>query len=202
MNKRLAQAGSLIVTGTVLGFAVCLAISCDFGSYLLCMFLALGFIMMTAGFAAECKEDARAAAMTGLAFACVYAVLVLIVYFTQTTVVHLRLLTDREAVFLDFSRSGLMFYLDLLGYGLMALSTFFTGLTITPKTRADKVLKALMLLHGAFFPGCFLMPILGLFMPVEAGAMSQGGVAALLVWCAYFLPVGVLAYRHFSRDKD
>lgn len=199
MNKRLASIGALIVTGTVLGFAVCLAISFDFGSFLICMPLALGFIMMTAGFAAESGEDARVASVTAVAFACVYAVLVLIVYFTQTTVVHLQLLTDREAVFLDFSRSGLMFYLDLLGYGLMALSTFFTGLTVRVKSKADKWLKALLLLHGAFFPGCFLMPILGLFMPVEAGAMGSGGAVALLFWCAYFLPVGILAYKHFAK---
>lgn len=202
MNKRLGRIGSLIVTGAVLGFAVCLAVSFDFGSFLICMLLALGFIMMTAGFAAESGDDARAASITAMAFACVYAVLVLIVYFTQTTVVHLQLPTDREAVYLDFSRSGLMFYLDLLGYGLMALSTFFTGLTVRAKSKADRWLKALLLLHGAFFPGCFLLPMLGVFPPVAAGEMGAGGTVALLFWCAYFLPVGALAYRHFGTKRN
>lgn len=116
-----------------------------------------------------------------------YAVFILMVYFAQTTVVHLNLLNDREAVFLDFSRSGLMFYYDLLGYGLMALSTFFTGLTVTVKDKADRWLKSLLIVHGLFFFSCFFLPILGVFQPVEAGALGKGGA---------------LAYRHFGRKTE
>lgn len=198
MNEKLARAGSLIVTVTVLIFAICQAVSYTFGSFLICMFLALGFVMMTAGFAWESDADAKVASLIAMAFACMYALLVLIVYFAQTTVVRMNLLTQREALFLDFGRSGLIFYYDLLGYGLMALSTFFTGLSMKAKSTADKWLKALLMIHGVFFFGCFFMPVLGVFPPNETGEMGMGGVMALMIWCAYFLPIGVLSYRHFS----
>lgn len=51
---------------------------------------------------------------------------------------------------IDFSKGGLIFNYDLLGYGFMALSTFFTGLTIEGRSKADKVLKWLMLIHGIY----------------------------------------------------
>lgn len=202
MNKKLAQIGSLIVTITVFIFAVCMIVACDFGSFLICMFLAFGFIMMTAGFVQESDSNSKTASIIAMAFACIYAVFVLLVYFAQTTVVNLGLLTDREAVFLDFNRSGLIFYYDLLGYGLMALSTFFTGLTIKAEDKADKWLKILLLVHGVFFLTCFFMPILGIFKPVEAGEMGNGGVIALIIWCIYFLPIGLLSFRHFSKSKN
>ena len=43
--------------------------------------------------------------------------------------------------------AGLLFSYDLLGYGMMALSTFFIGLTIKPKNKKDKWLKYLMMIH-------------------------------------------------------
>ncbi len=32
------------------------------------------------------------------------------------------------------------------------------------------------------------------------GESGNGGIIALLFWCAYFIPVGVLAYRHFDKS--
>ncbi|MBR6890580.1 MAG: hypothetical protein IKN05_06280 [Clostridia bacterium] len=58
-------------------------------------------------------------------------------------------------------------------------------------------LKRLLRLHGAFFIGCFVMPMTGAFSSMAGGQSGSGGVIALVAWCAYFLPVGVLAYRHF-----
>ena len=74
--------------------------------------------------------------------------------------------------------------------------------TMPLTTLQKRWLKALLLLHGAFFPGCFLLPMLGVFPPVAAGEMGAGGTVALLFWCAYFLPVGALAYRHFGTKRN
>ena len=46
--KTIAKIGAAIVTVTVFLFAVCLAIDFTFGSYFVCMFLPLGYIMMAA----------------------------------------------------------------------------------------------------------------------------------------------------------
>lgn len=56
---------------------------------------------------------------------------------------------------------GLVFNLDLLGYGIMALSTSFIGLAINVQNKKDKVLKMLLLIHGIFFIGCLITPMMG-----------------------------------------
>ena len=200
MNEKIARVGSLIVTITVAVFAVCMLIDFSFGSYFICISLPIGFIMMTTGFYNESESSKKVAAMNGVIFAAVYAVLIVIVYFAQLTTVRLESLTEQAAQILDYSKGGLLFNYDLLGYGFMALSTFFTGLTIEGKSKADKVLKWLMLIHGIFFLICLIMPITGILRQTADADAGKGGVIALECWCAYFIPSGVLSYIHFG-DK-
>ena len=151
MNEKIAGAGSLIVTITVVFFAV-------------------------------------------------YAVLIVIVYFAQITTVRLESLTEQAAQILDYSKGGLLFNYDLLGYGFMALSTFFTGLTIEAKLKADKVLKWLMLMHGIFFLVCLIMPITGVLRQTADADAGKGGVIVLVVWCAYFVRVGLLSDIQYEDE--
>ena len=88
MDQVIAKTGSAVVTVTVALFAVCMLIPFHLGSYFVCMLLPIGYIMMTAGFCSECDENHRAAAYAGMTFAAVYAVLILLVYFAQTTKSH------------------------------------------------------------------------------------------------------------------
>ena len=199
MNRMIAKIGAAIVTVTVFLFAVCLASNFTFGSYFVCMFLPMGYLMMTAGLHNECERDRMVAANIGMVFSAVYAVLILLVYFAQTTTVRLESLTEQARSIFDFRRGGLIFNYDLLGYGMMALSTFFTGLSMKAESKPDKWLKALMMIHGIFFLGCFLMPMTGMFSSMANGQTSNSGVIALIIWCAYFLPIGILAYKHFSK---
>lgn len=200
MNEKIAGAGSLIVSITVAVFAVCMLVGFSFGSFFICMILPIGFIMMTTGFFNESEKCRKVAAMNGVIFAAVYAVLIVIVYFAQITTVRLESLTDQAAQILDFNKGGLIFNYDLLGYGFMALSTFFTGLTIEGKSKVDRVLKWLMLIHGFFFIVCLIMPITEVLRQTADANAGKGGVIALECWCAYFIPVGVLSYIHFG-DK-
>lgn len=200
MNRQLSRIGAAIVAITVFLFALFLIVDFLFGSYLVCMFLPIGFIMMTAGLQHESREEKRVAANIGLALACVYAVLILIVYYAQTTSVRLEALSDQAARVLDYRHGGLLFNYDLLGYGMMALSTFFTGLSMDAETHADRWLKALMMIHGVFFLSCFFMPMTGMFVNMSQG--GKGGTWALVAWCAYFFPIGALAYRHFGKKKE
>lgn len=199
MNRTIARIGAGIVTAAVFLFALCLLVDFSFGSYFVCMFLPMGYIMTAAGLHHESGEDRRVAATVGMVFAAVYAVLIFLVYFAQTTSVHQGGLNAQALALLDFKRGGLLFSYDLLGYGMMALSTFFLGLSLRADCRADRWLKGLMLGHGLFFPGCFILPMTGLFRGMSSGETSGGGVLALLLWCAYFFPVGLLACRHFSK---
>lgn len=201
MNRIIAKTGSVIVTATVLAFAVCMLIPFNFGSYFVCMLLPIGYIMMTAGFCCESDENHKAAAYAGMTFAAVYAVLVFLVYFAQTTAVRLDSLNEQAMRILDYQKGGLLFSYDLLGYGMMALSTFFIGLSIKAKTKADKWLKYLMIIHGVFFLSCLIMPMTGAFSSMANGDAGIGGTIALEFWCVYFLPIGILSYIHFRREN-
>lgn len=122
-------------------------------------------------------------------------------YFAQTTSVRLEELDGVALRILDYSQGGLFFSYDLLGYGMMARSTFFIDLTIEAETKADKCLKYLLIIHGVFFFGCFIMPMTGVFCSMASGENSMGGVLALEFWCIYFTPIGILSRIHFSKNK-
>lgn len=201
MNRLIPKIGAGIVTAAVFLFAVCLITNFNFGSYLVCMFLPIGYIMMSAGFHHESDEDRKTTANIGLIFSVVYAVLIFLVYFAQTTSVRLDDLNEQALKILDFRRGGLIFNYDLLGYGMMSLSTFFIGLTIKPKNKSDKWLKYLMMIHGVFFISCFIMPMTGIFGGMSDGDTSSGGVLALVCWCVYFLPIGILSFVHFNVKR-
>lgn len=209
MKNKIGVVGAFINAVSVLLFAVCMIISYDFGSYFVCIFLALSFIMMAAAFEAECNRNTQAAGKAASVFAGIYAALVFIVYFTQCTTVQNEALCGEAAKFLNYNYMGLLFNLDLLGYAMMALSTFFIGLTIEAKNKKDKALKALLLIHGVFFISCLLAPMTGIFVGL-AGEGAAGGTTALELWCAYFLPVSLLSLLHFraaeqrerAADKD
>lgn len=201
MNKIIASTGALITTVSVFLFAVCMLIPFHFGSYFVCMLLPIGYVMMTAGFCEECDEKRRAAANVGMMFAAVYTALIFLVYFAQTTSVRFGPLDEQAMRILDYSRGGLFFNYDLLGYGIMALSTFFVGLTIDARKKSDKWLKYLMLVHGIFFFPCFLMPMTGIFRSMSNGGDNMAGVIALEFWCVYFIPIGILSFAHFRKSK-
>ena len=201
MNQIIPKIGAGIVGTTVFLFAACLLIDFSFGSYFVCMFLPLGYVMMAAGFHDESDCEHKVAATVGVVFSAVYAVLVLLVYFAQTTSVRLDNMPDQALQILDFKRGGLIFNYDLLGYGIMALSTFFIGLSINATSRSDQWLKRLLTLHGVFFFSCFILPMTGIFSGMSAGGSNESGVAALVVWCVYFFPIAVLTYKHFDNVK-
>ena len=201
LNKKVSKAGSAIVTVTVFLFAIFLLIDFSMGGYFVCLILPVGFIMMTAGLHNECEGDCKVAANIGLILAAVYGTFIMLVYFTQLTTVNNDQLNEQAAKLLEFNKYGLIFNYDLLGYGVMALSTFFTGLSIKPKNKTDKWLRALLMIHGVFYFSCTFMPITGIFAKMSSGGDGIGGRLALVAWCIYFLPIGILSFLHFNLRK-
>ena len=201
LNKMIPQVGSAIVTVTVFLFALFLIINYSMGSFFVCLILPIGFIMMTAGLHNEIESDRKVAANIGLILAGVYSTFIMLVYFTQLTTVNNEQLTEQAANLLEMGKCGLIFNFDLLGYGVMALSTFFTGLSMKVKNKADKWLKAFMMIHGVFYFSCTFMPITGMFSKMSSGGNGLGGRLALVAWCVYFLPVGILSFLHFKKDE-
>ena len=199
LNKTIAKVGSGIVTVTVFLFALFLIINYSMGSFFVCLILPLGFIMMTAGLYNECENDRKVAANIGLVLSAVYCTFIMLVYFAQLTTVNNEQLTEQAANLLEMGKCGLIFNYDLLGYGIMALSTFFTGLSMKAKNKTDKWLKALMMIHGVFYLSCTFMPITGMFLKMTSGGDGIGGRLALVAWCVYFLPIGILSFLHYRK---
>ncbi len=202
LNKGVSKVGSAIVTVTVFLFALFLIINIPMGYYFVCLILPIGFIMMTAGLQNECESDRKVAANIGLLLAAVYSTFIMLVYFTQLTTVNNEQLNEQATNLLEFGKFGLIFNFDLLGYGVMALSTFFTGLSMKPKNKKDKWLKALMMIHGVFYFSCTFMPITGMFAKMSSNGDGIGGRLALVAWCVYFLPIGILSFLHFGSRKN
>ena len=201
LNKMISKVGSSIVTVTVFLFALFLMINFPMGYFFVCLILPIGFIMMTAGLQNECEGDGKVAGNIGLILAAVYATFIMLVYFAQLTTVKNELLNEQAANLLVFGKFGLIFNYDLLGYGVMALSTFFTGLSMKPENKTDKWLRALMLIHGVFYFSCTFMPMTGMFAKMSSGGDGIGGRLALVVWCVYFLPIGILSFIHFTKGE-
>jgi len=201
-NNGVSKVGSAIVTVTVFLFALFLIINIPMGYYFVCLILPIGFIMMTAGLQNECESDRKIAANIGLLLAAVYSTFIMLVYFTQLTTVNNEQLNEQATNLLEFGKFGLIFNFDLLGYGVMALSTFFTGLSMKANNKKDKWLKALMMIHGLFYFSCTFMPITGMFAKMSSNGDGIGGRLALVAWCVYFLPIGILSFLHFGSRKN
>lgn len=198
MNKKIGMVSSVVNMLAVVGFGVAMIVGSDFSSYLTSMFIAFSFVPMVSAFTVYTSMEKKAAGYSALVFAAAYAVLIWVVYFAQVTSVRLDPLNEQAAHILDYQQFGLFFSYDLLGYGLMALSTFFIGLTLEPVTIAERWLKGLLLVHGVFFISGLALPMLGLFNREMQGA-DWIGTAVLVFWCAYFTPVGALSYIFFKR---
>ena len=154
------------------------------------------FVPMMCCFLQFAAPERRAAGYVAAVFADMYAAIILLVYFAQLTTVRFGGLTEQARILLDFRQMNLFFSFDLLGYALMSLATFFAGLTVCPRSRTDRWLRALLLIHGVFFISCLLMPMLGVF---RADSPAWIGTAVLEFWCASFCPVAVLPRRYFQK---
>ncbi|MEI6100925.1 MAG: hypothetical protein WCP73_03710, partial [Eubacteriales bacterium] len=87
MNNRVGFYSALTVTAATVLFAIGLLSGNNPLSYVVCMFLSWGYIMLACAFSAESSPKRRAVSAGGIAFACIYTVFVCLVYFTQLTAV-------------------------------------------------------------------------------------------------------------------
>jgi hypothetical protein len=202
-NKSLGQAAAWTAAAATLLFGLFMLLpnktlsgTLSYGSSI---FISIGYLGVACAFAVQASADRKAAAYLGMALACVYTVFINLVYFTQlTTVLHGT--APVEVLDAITYRPGTWFFnLDLFGYGIMSLSTFFIGLSLKANTRSEKWMRSLMLLAGVFAISSILMPLLNVFSG-EAGAGDEiYGVLALEFWCIYFIPVMVLAADYFKK---
>ena len=206
MNRKIGIYSSLVTFFAVFAFALCMlaGIICGNntivkqGGYFSSIFIALGYIPMVCAYFSFTKKENISAGIIALSFAIMYGILITIVYYAQLTTVRLSELSEEATLLLDYSKFGLFFNYDLLGYMFMALSTFFIGITLVQKDKKEIWLKKLLCIHGIFALTCFIMPILGVFNSNLAGGDTIGFII-LEFWCIYFMPICILSYKHFKN---
>jgi hypothetical protein len=204
MHRVIGLTASILVTASTVCFAVAIIAGAATVSYGSSLILAWAYVALVGTLAVEAGEDRKSAGQTGMAFGVLYAAFATSVYFIQLTTVAHGTASSELLISLSYRELGsLMFNLDLLAYGLMAMSTFFIGLSMNPNAKPDRVLRLLLLFHGAFAPVTLLLPILNVFGTMTDGAGAATGVLILFAWCLYFTPIGVLAIYHFrAREGD
>ncbi len=197
MNPRFGRVAAIVTLASVLAFAISMIADVFAASCISSMGIAWGFVPLACALAATAEKQKKPAVLTAVAFAAIYAVLIMLVYFAQVTVDMTQLSAETRSI-IDYSQFGLLFSYDLLGYAFMALSTFFLSFALKPKDKGDRALVWLLRIHGIFAIGCVVMPMLHIFKPGMAGG-DLTGVLVLEFWCAYFIPVCILAYRWFRK---
>lgn len=205
MNKKIGFISSVVMSCAVAVFLICLIVALfapnaftENLSYGVCAVLSWGYVAAACAYSCYAKKGDSAAAKIGVSIGVIYSTIISVVYFTQITTVLHKSADEKILEALAFTAAGSwMFNIDLLGYGLLAISTFFVGLTLKPENKADKALKILLMLHGAFCV-CMFVPVL----PLPATNQGAGGTIALIGWCMFFLPICILSAVYFKRLKD
>ena len=203
VHKTIGLVASVTLVAVLALFALSMGIGQADLSYAASLGLSWVYVVLAASLLAEASPDRQSAGLAGLAFAAMYSGLVTVVYFVQLTTVAHAAATPDVLASLSYQQLGsLMFNLDLLGYALMSISTFFLGLSMRPVGTGDKALKVLLLVHGIFAPVCVLLPVLDVFrtMPREGG--DTIGIMVLIGWCIYFAPIALLSVAHFRRTAE
>lgn len=201
MNRQLGFYSSIVAGSCTLLFLIGLVTFNDLLSYFVCLLLSWAYVLLACAFAQEAVEDRRGIALGGVAIAVIYSVFTNFVYYSQLTTVAHQTASPAVIEAITFTPGSWAFGFDIMGYGLMALSTFLIGLTLSPRNGKERALKYMLLIHGGFFPVCVLLPMLNLFKP--GGESDMAGVIALVVWCIYFAPVMALSALYFgSRQRD
>ena len=59
-----------------------------------------------------------------------------------------------------------------------------------------------LFIRVVIFIVCLIMPMTGILMQTADSDSSRGGVIALECWCVYFVPIGILSFTHFRKDKE
>jgi hypothetical protein len=203
MNRKIGRYSSVVLTVMTSLFALGMIIGNSSLSYFVCIILSWSYIMLTCSLVTEASVERKAAAYGGMVFAGLYGTFITLVYFIQLTTVAYQTAAPEILKVLSYESLGsLMFNLDLLGYGIMALSTFFIGMSIEPNNKVDKWLKILLMVHGVFAPTSVLLPMLNIFSADMGSSGDKIGITVLLVWCAYIIPTGVLSILHFKKASQ
>jgi hypothetical protein len=124
-------------------------------------FLPFSFIMLVACLYSIAENGSKIFALIGLSLSIIYATLIVIVYYTQLTLIipnQLNGTIQNVTPFLFIPSNSFLFGLDVLGYGIMNLATLFLAFTFN-NTKIEKSIKIFLFINGILFPSNFLTAV-------------------------------------------
>lgn len=207
MNRKIGLVSSMFMAGSIIIFFISLGLALverktylDMISFGVCILLSWTYLISIIAYSHFCHRDKAVAAEVGKVFGVIYSIYVTLVYFTQLTVVKNGVLSREINHLFDYTLpDSWMFGINLIGYGIMALSTFFIGLSMLAIDFKGMLLKRLLLLHGVFAV-CVILPMTSLFL--ENSNHDITGTIVLMVWCVIFLPIALLFVDWFVKIKE
>lgn len=170
-------------------------------SYIVCFILAPAFVIMTISIHYSAPTEKKIFSSIGIAFAIIYAVFILVTYYTQLAFAFNPPNVPPEILqMFDYAETASwIFVVDMLGYSFMALSTLFIAF-VFEKNGYEKWLRVIFIIHGIFFVSTLIMPLIPLGASSEESYLY--GSIALIVWCLIFIPLSGLVAGFFWRKKN
>lgn len=206
--KKMGFYSSLFVSITVASFAVLLCIGLFVETAMLsfgaCLILAPCFVVMIISVFYITPTNNKIWGHIGISFAIIYAVLILITYYTQLAVVRTNSIEVSNEVLklFEFTPGSFLFSIDMLGYGFMCLATLAISQVFINKG-ISKWIKRFSIIHGFFFIPTITYPLLS--FPQEQTSIETAakmGSLALIAWCIIFIPIPILLVKYFKDMKE
>lgn len=176
-----------------------LGVSSKTFAYLVCLPLALSFVVMIACIHYQAPRDKRIWSLVGLCFAVAYASLTTLVYYVQLSAARNY---SAELLPFIFTPGSVFFAVDMLGYGFMCLATWFAAGVFGSQDSLSLWIRRLAVFHGwLVFPTLIapaLLPSPSLSAPEAHGVW---GSLVLVFWCLVFAPLAYLVARHFRAMR-
>ena len=164
------------------------------------LFLATMVVIMLISLKTFINPQKKVLAECAVAFGVMYALLVSLVYYTQIAVVLKGTLTSDLLLIVSDFPGTVFFFLDMLGYCLLCLSTLFIVFAIGGD---NKILRVFLLIHSSLFIPTFLLPFLPITFSVSSTSHGDiSGSLILVLWCIVFAPVCLLLARYFAQHRN
>jgi hypothetical protein len=186
MNERLGLYSSIALTISTVVFLYSMIIESLSLLYFSSIILSWSFVIFISSMLQFCVLERKAYGYSATLFAIIYACIINIIYFAKLSTFKYENVNN----LLDDN-------LDLQGYGFMAISTFFLGITIIPYNKNEMYLKTLLLIHGIFVIFCIMFPTFNVLKMFESNDLNKNII--LIFWSIYFIPIGFLSIIYFNR---
>lgn len=138
MNRKIGMVSSCITLISVILFAIFMLFNMSFAAYAICILLSGGYLVMVSAYAVYARQKVEAAKYAGIAFAVIYAVFVMLVYYAQITTLVQSNLTEQAAQLLDYRKFGLFFLMIFLDMGCLPFPRSLLDLQSCPKVKRAK----------------------------------------------------------------